>query len=269
MPFSTTIGSLRDGPSDSARINEYHMNYLLILLTTLALTASRPTDRPVKPAAQPVVVLELFTSQGCSSCPPADRVLAELTQQAARSGQAVYGLSFHVDYWDRLGWKDPFSSKQFTDRQRQYDRALKTQTYTPQLVINGRENVIGGQRGRIEQAIQTIQKQPASAFIGVDGSVARAGEQVVVNYTLSTSGPYRVNVALVQREARTAIDTGENGGRMLVNTNVVRQFKTVEQSAPSGRVSLPFPADVKPDQTAVLVYVQRTDTGQVVGAKWM
>lgn len=245
------------------------MNYLIILITALALTASRPTDRPTKPAAQPVVVLELFTSQGCSSCPPADRALQELTQQAAQLGQAVYGLSFHVDYWDRLGWKDPFSNKQFTDRQRQYDRALKTQTYTPQLVINGRQDVIGGQRGRIEQAIQTIQQQPASDFIGVDGSSARTGGQVEVKYTLSANGPYRVNVALVQREARTAVGNGENGGRTLVNTNVVRQFKTVDQPSTTGNVTLPLPTDVKPDQTAVLVYVQRTDTGQVVGAKWM
>ncbi len=245
------------------------MHYVLILLTLFALTASRPADRPVKPAAQPVVVLELFTSQGCSSCPPADRLLQELTQQAARSGVAVYGLSFHVDYWNRLGWQDPFSTKQYTDRQRQYDRILKTQTYTPQLIINGQQDVVGGQRNRIEQAIQTIQKQPASAFVGVDGRVVRAGKLATLTYELSAAGPYRVNVALVQREAHTTVAAGENGGRTLVNTNVVRQFKTVEQSGLSGRVSLPLPDGLTADQTAVLVYVQRTDTGQVVGAKWM
>lgn len=103
-------------------------------------------------------MLELFTSQGCSSCPPADHALQEITQKAGRAGQSVYGLSFHVDYWNRLGWQDPFSTKQFTNRQRQYDRALNSQTYTPQLVINGRQGVIGGQRAKIEQAIQTIQK---------------------------------------------------------------------------------------------------------------
>lgn len=240
------------------------MNYLLILLTFFGMATPK---KPAKPAPQPVVVLELFTSQGCSSCPPADKALQDITQQAARSGKLVYGLSFHVDYWNRLGWQDPFSSKLFTDRQRQYDRTLSSQTYTPQLVINGRQDVIGGQKAKIEQAIQTIQNQPTAAFVGVDGSVARDTKQVTVNYELSTAGPYRVNVALVQKEARTDVKNGENGGRTLVNTNVVRQFKTIDNAEKSGSVTLPLPTGLTTNQTAVLVYVQRTDNGQVVGAK--
>lgn len=247
------------------------MIYALIALFAHVATAlgpaTRPPTQPVRPAKQPVVVLELFTSQGCSSCPPADRVLADLTRQAAQSGAAVYGLSFHVDYWNHIGWQDPFSSKLFTDRQRQYDRTLRTQTYTPQLVVNGRQDIVGGQRGRIEQTIQTIQQQPASAFVGVDGSLVRGANTVTVSYELSVKGPYRVNVALVQNEARTDVKRGENGGRTLVNANVVRAFQTVEQPTTSGRVVLPVPAGLAADQTSVLVYVQRTDTGQVVGAK--
>ena len=243
------------------------MNYLLFLLTACGMAFWAPDKNPVKPAAKPVVVLELFTSQGCSSCPPADRTLQEITQQASRSGQMVYSLSFHVDYWNRMGWEDPFSNKLFTDRQRQYDRALNSQTYTPQLVINGRQDVIGGQKTKIEQAIQTIQKQPASGFIGVEGSLARDAGQITVKYELSAAGPYRVNVALVQKEAHTAVKNGENGGRTLTNTNVVRQFKSVDEAGLSGRLFLPLPTGLSADQTAVLVYVQRTDNGQVVGAK--
>ena len=245
------------------------MNYILTLLAALGMAATllspevKNPSEPAKPAARPVVVLELFTSQGCSSCPPADRALQELTTKV---GSDVYGLSFHVDYWNRLGWQDPFSTRQFTDRQRQYDRALNSQTYTPQLIVNGRQDIVGGNRSKIEQAIAAIQRQPASAFVGVDGQVAYTGNQAVVNYELSASGPYRVNVALVQKEARTAVRTGENGGRTLVNTNVVRQFKTLDQSGPSGSVTLPVPAGLSADQTAVIVYVQRTDSGQVVGA---
>lgn len=245
------------------------MNYFMFLLAVIGLAAPQRADNPVAPAAQPVVVLELFTSQGCSSCPPADQALHDITQKAARTGQAVYSLSFHVDYWNRLGWQDPFSSKLFTDRQRQYDHALNSQTYTPQLVINGRQDVVGGQRAKIEQAIQTIQKQSASAFIGVDGSMTRDSRQVTIKYEVSAVGPYRVNVALVQKEARTAVGNGENGGRTLVNTNVVRQFRTINQSGTSGSVVLPLPDGLKPDQMAVLVYVQRNDTGQVVGAKML
>lgn len=242
------------------------MNYLLTFPIFFTLVALLPAPDTTKPAAQPVVVLELFTSQGCSSCPPADKALQDLTQQATRAGRAVYGLSFHVDYWDRLGWRDPFSAKQFTDRQRQYDRALNTQTYTPQLIINGRQDVIGSQRGRIEQAIQAIQKQPASAFVGVDGSITRDVKQMTIKYTLSAAGPYRVNVALVQKEARTAVKNGENGGRTLVNTNVVRQFKTINEPDMSGNVTFPIPNDLTSEQMDVLVYVQRTDNQQIVGA---
>lgn len=246
------------------------MNQLFIGLLTaglaILLSGSEP-DKPVRPADQPVVVLELFTSQGCSSCPPADRALQEITQQAVRSGRTVYGLSFHVDYWNRLGWQDPFSTRQFTDRQRQYNRSLNTQTYTPQLIINGRQDVVGGQRGRIEQVIQSIQQQPVSTFIGVDGTLVRNAKQVTVHYIVSATGPYRVNVALVQHEARTVVLSGENAGRTLVNTNVVRQFKTIDDPTPSGHVTLPLPTGLTTDQTAVLVYIQRKDNGQIVGAK--
>ncbi len=240
------------------------MTYLLIFLIAIGMEINPPAD---KPAVQTVVVLELFTSQGCSSCPSADKALQDITQQAARSGQAVYGLSFHVDYWNRLGWQDPFSAKQFTDRQRQYDRSLKTQTYTPQLIINGKQAVIGGQRSRIEQVIQATQEQPASEFVDVDGTVSQDAKQVTVNYSLSTAGPYRVNVALVQKEARTPVKNGENGGRTLVNTNVVRQFRTTDEAVKAGRMSLPRPTNLSASQMAVLVYVQRTDSGQIVGAK--
>ncbi len=240
------------------------MKYSLTFLILFELASAKS---PVKPAPQPVVVLELFTSQGCSSCPPADKALQDITRQATRSGQMVYSLSFHVDYWNRLGWQDPFSSKLFTDRQRQYDRALNSQTYTPQLVINGRQDVVGGQRTKIEQAIQTIQRQPASTFVGVEGSVARDMNQVTVKYALSAAGPYRINVALIQKEVRTDVKNGENGGRTLINTNVVRQFKTIDKAEKSGSVSLPLPIGLSNDQTAVLVYVQRVDNGQIVGAK--
>jgi hypothetical protein len=246
------------------------MNYVLALLIFAGMTIGPTPKRPDKPVLQSVVVLELFTSQGCSSCPPADQALHDIAQKAARAGQAVYSLSFHVDYWNRLGWQDPFSSKLFTDRQRQYDRILNSQTYTPQLVINGEKELIGSQKGEIEQAIKTVQQQPVSTFVDVDARLTTDASRVTVSYHLSPSGqtaPCRVNVALVQKEARTAVRNGENGGRTLVNTNVVRHFKTIDRPGTSGSISLPLPANLTPDQTAVLVYVQRTDTGQIIGAK--
>ena len=101
----------------------------------------------------------------------------------------------------------------------------------------------------------------------VEASLKKQGSQVTVSYGLSDTGPYRINVALVQKEAHTAVKNGENGGRTLVNTNVVRQFKTVDNPAKSGTATLPIPNDLSTDQAAVLVYVQRTDNQQIVGAK--
>ncbi|QJD77656.1 DUF1223 domain-containing protein [Spirosoma rhododendri] len=238
------------------------------MLTLLLLTSLLAGPKnPGKPMARPVVVLELFTSQGCSSCPSADQTLKQITDQANASGQAVYGLSFHVDYWNRLGWRDPFSSASFTNRQRQYDRALNTQTYTPQLIINGRQDIVGSQSGRIQQSIRAIQQQPAAAFVGIDGKVTdRANGQIAVQYELGSDGPYRLNAALVQKEVQTVVKNGENGGRTLTNTNVVRDFKTLEKPGRSGQVLLTVPPGLRTEQTAVLLYIQRTDSGQIVGA---
>lgn len=238
---------------------------MLALLLLLSLLAG--PKNPGKPMTRPVVVLELFTSQGCSSCPSADQTLKQITDQANASGQAIYGLSFHVDYWNRLGWRDPFSSAPFTNRQRQYDRALNTQTYTPQLIINGRQDVIGSQSGRIRQYIHAVQQLPASTFVSIDGKITdRANGQVAIRYELGSDGPYRLNAALVQKEVQTAVKNGENGGRTLTNTNVVRDFKTLDNPGHSGQVSLTPPPGLRTEQTAVLLYVQRTDTGQIVGA---
>jgi hypothetical protein len=141
---------------------------------------------------------------------------------------------------------------------------LKTQTYTPQLIINGRQDVIGGQKGRI---LQLIQQQPASPSAEIIGKAVYAPGQVTVTYTLSETGPYQVNAALVQREAQTTVRTGENGGRTLRNVNVVRQFTSVTPTSTSGSLTLNLPAGLTSEQTALLVYVQRTDNLQIVGAK--
>jgi hypothetical protein len=239
------------------------MNKVFSTLLLLSLTALLSMTTPDRPAPQPVVVLELFTSQGCSSCPPADHVLRELSQQGSYAGKNVYGLSFHVDYWNRLGWQDPFSAKEFTDRQRAYDRRLKTQTYTPQLVINGQQEAIGGQKGRI---LQLIQQQSPVSSVEITGNTAYSSDQVTVTYALSTAGPYQVNAALVQREAETDVRNGENSGRTLRNVNVVRQFKSVTPAGTSGSLNLPLPTGLARNQTALFLYVQRTDNLQIVGA---
>ncbi len=169
-------------------------------------------DRPV--------VVELFTSQGCSSCPPADAYLKDLADQRPD----VLPLAFHVDYWDRLGWKDPYSSRGATDRQRGYAmRFGTTQIYTPQMVIDGTRQAVGSNRARVSLALDAAATHATPA---VPLRLGREGGSLAIAIG---AGEGSGSVLLVgfdpQRE--TAVERGENGGRTLVQTNIVRSFEQI------------------------------------------
>jgi hypothetical protein len=220
----------------------------LIGLATFAAPAARAAERPV--------VVELFTSQGCSSCPPADAVLAEL---AKRPG--ILALAFHVDYWDRLGWKDPFSSPMATARQRAYARQFGLRTvYTPQMVVDGADELVGSDRRAVARALDRAKARAAEPGIGVD--LRREGGSVVVRVA-SVAVPARVSVQLVSFAPAhvTRVTAGENGGRMLANANVVR---TVEALGVAG----PEPAEWRAGADPALGYAALLlgADGRVLGA---
>jgi hypothetical protein len=186
----------------------------LIGLAAFAAPAVRAAERPV--------VVELFTSQGCSSCPPADAVLAEL---AKRPG--ILALAFHVDYWDRLGWKDPFSSPMATARQRAYARLLGLRTvYTPQMVVDGADEFVGSDRRAVARALDRAKARAGEPGIGVE--LRREGGFLVVRVA-SVAAPSRIAVQLVAFAPAhvTRVTAGENGGRVLANANVVRAVDTL------------------------------------------
>ena len=168
-------------------------------------TASSFRERKTKPALNKqgfiktgdknVAVLELFTSQGCSSCPPADRLLGTYT-----SKENVIALSFHVDYWDRLGWKDPFSSKAFTERQYNYASAMKAEVYTPQLVINGQSEMIGSDESKISAAVKKVLAEEPDAALSIKAMKPENG-QVNINFVASgNTGNSILNIALIQKK---------------------------------------------------------------------
>ena len=175
-------------------------------------------------ADDPKVVLELFTSQGCSSCPSADAYLGEL----AATRDDVVALSYHVDYWNYIGWEDRFATAETTTRQRDYGRALGiAYVYTPQLVIDGKRHEVGSNRRAVKQAI----------------AVSKAVKARRVPVTLTSSAPDRLTVEIgesdgyygaatiwlvsVDRKHKTTVDAGENRGRTLVNHHVVRDFRSI------------------------------------------
>jgi hypothetical protein len=172
------------------------------------------------------VVIELFTSEGCSSCPPADALISEL----GSSTKSVIPLAYHVDYWNHLGWADPFSSHQWSERQSDYARAMNLDgEYTPQMVIGGAWQCGGSDAGSIERAVAAARSQPALGRTSIQTSLAAAGSrklQVKVNAQLLTAGPGRLVVMLAIYESGlvSKIGAGENGGREITYDYTVRKL---------------------------------------------
>lgn len=191
-------------------------------------------------AGSPVAVVELFTSEGCSSCPPADRVLGDVIREAENANRPVYALSFHVDYWDRLGWKDPFSDARWTGRQRAYATQFRTggRVYTPQVVVNGSQQTVGSKSAEVRQLIETALQTPATTEMA--GSAHRDGQGIRVEVT-ATGAPVgaQMLIAVAEDERTVAIERGENRGTEAVHHHVVRAMVTADAPGSTGRIRLP------------------------------
>ena len=197
------------------------MRLMLGALFVAAALAAAPFSAR---ADSPKVVLELFTSQGCSSCPSADEFLGEL----AAERDDVVALSFHVDYWDYIGWEDRFATEETTERQRDYARQLGiAYVYTPQLVIDGASHVVGSKRHAVKNAI-AVSKADKKRRVPV-ALTSNAPDHLTIKIGNSDGyyGAATVWLVSVDREHETAVDAGENRGRTLLNFNVVRDFRPI------------------------------------------
>lgn len=213
-------------------------------------------------------VVELFTSEGCSSCPPADALLSRIATEARENGQHVYPLSFHVDYWNRLGWTDPFSSPTYSERQRAYADAMHLRgVYTPQMVVNGRQEFVGSDASKAHSAIAAALEHPSSVTIDLT-QAGFTSEGVVVRYMITGApGGSALNVALVERNLTVEVPRGENSGRTLHHDNVVRSLRSIELSrSGGGEMRLSPTASVVPDNCSVVAYVQNPETMEILGA---
>ena len=207
-------------------------------------------------ADQPVVV-ELFTSQGCSSCPPADKILGELAER-----DDVIALAMHVDYWDYLGWKDKFADPAYTKRQRAYARAKGERTiYTPQMVIGGTDHVVGSRPMKISNLVRKHAKKDAL----VDVKLSKSGGQIVIEATPAGTIRGGAVVQLVTFVPKSTVDIrrGENAGRKLTYHNIVRDVAVLGKWNGSGtyRATAKAPADAQ-----VVVLVQSPGAGPILGA---
>ncbi len=236
----------------------------------MATTEARDAAKVDKAAENftPFAVVELFTSQGCSSCPPADRLLKKLIQSSEESGKPVYALSFHVDYWNYLGWKDPYSQPLFSERQRRYAQVFGLRgIYTPQMIVNGRDEFVGSRAETAKSIIQKALAQKAVCKIAIN-KIIRRDEAIVVRYEIRGDLNNAVlNLALVQKDSETDVERGENRGRRLESVNIVREFVSIELTdVKSGEQSLNLPETVDPGQLSVIAFVQDAATMKISGA---
>ena len=226
----------------------------------VATPAAAPTTA-IKTAYKPFVVLELFTSEGCSSCPSADEALREV---AGRDG--VLAVGFHVTYWNRLGWKDAFSVPAFDDRQYKYAEKFKASgVYTPQLVVDGEDEFVGSKKSQLDKAIQKSLSQTPTA--GVELSTVKKDNSIVADYQLAGDlANKELHLALVERNVVSKVSRGENSGRTLRHDNVVRDFQTVDiQSGASGKYTFSLLPAYNLANCLVIAYLQDKTTSKIVG----
>ena len=213
---------------------------------------------------EPIAVIELFTSQGCSSCPPADKLLAQTIKNS--SGKKIFALSFHVDYWNRLGWPDPFSNAAFSKRQNDYVNALHTNgAYTPQIVVNGIKEFVGSDKTSLNRTLNEELNNKSNANFSKLSVLVMADKKLKISYTLQGKfADCKINVALISKTETTVIKRGENGGTTLTNENVVKQFVT-EKANSTGEITLATSPAYINENLGVIIYVQQNDF-KIIGA---
>ena len=227
----------------------------LLLLHTLPASAQQP------------VVIELFTSEGCSSCPPADALLAELSRQRMAGNAELILLGEHVEYWNSLGWIDRFSSSVFTQRQNDYVQQLHLATaYTPQIVIDGQLQGVGNNVAAVQRMIAEASNTPKPATVSLH-FLSPEKLRVVVQDSGHTR--QQVILAITEDDLTTNVRGGENGGRVLKHSAVVRKLETLGSTS-DGKfetaVKLPAKSDWKKADLRALVLVQNRSSGLILGA---
>lgn len=223
-----------------------------------------------------VAVVELFTSQGCSSCPSADETLRQIASLSEKGELPVYVLSFHVDYWNRLGWNDPYSDALYSNRQRGYASAIgSTRIYTPQMIVSGTIEFVGSDKPKAHAAISKSlgQQTLSTVTLKVVKNSTEGGVKVgsiTVQYDIAgvTEGMV-LNVALVQTPKPNMVPRGENAGRELAHVNVVRAFESIRISQTAGTIELKVSEDVDASTAKVIGFVQNPRSLAVNGAGYV
>ena len=235
--------------------------FLLFRPATHAADSARPTRTPV--------LLELFTSEGCSSCPPADTLLAKLDELQPVTGVTVIALEEHVDYWDHQGWRDPFSSADFTTRQQRYAGTLHIESpYTPQMVIDGHSEFVGNDSQRALLELANVARSPKTPVHVV--LKEKSGDRISLAVNVAAGSTGEVLLAIAETGLVSDVARGENAGRNLKHSAVVRKLSTIGKLKSgegfSAEPLVKLSKQWKPENLRAVVFVQENTSGKVLGA---
>lgn len=251
-----------------------HIYITFILLSSLAIMAfssvsnknSDNEDLEEEAIYTPIVVLELFTSQGCSSCPSADLLLQKVKKEYK---DEVFALSYHVDYWNYIGWKDPFSQAKYSEKQNEYNIKLRNRSnYTPQLIINGKEHFVGSNSSVMYEKINSYKKFKTANSVQLE-MPAIDQNSVVFNYKIQGSTKNKViRTLLVIDERATEVKRGENKNRTLQNSNIVVAEKAFSIEDEKGTMKISIPKIVRQsDRLNLIVLIENENYDITAAAK--
>jgi hypothetical protein len=246
-----------------------------------AKTASETDQQAAPTNGKRPVVVELFTSEGCSSCPPADVLLSRLQDTQPIAGAEIITLSEHVDYWNHLGWRDPYSSAQFTARQQRYAEISRGEdSYTPEMFVDGQKGFVGSNESQARAAIATAVDAPAATVtLSLEKAASRPGRSEiglavrVDNVPAGKGeGPLDVMLAITENGLRSSVKAGENNGRTLLHTSVVRKLMSVGSINPKNSRSFSAQHVVRADSSwhadhlRAVVFIQDKSSMRILGA---
>jgi hypothetical protein len=263
------------------------MKYLLALLAlvsfgllaTQVVIPGRNSQANLAPNSDRVpVIVELFTSEGCSSCPPADTLLKKLEQQQPIASTEIIALEEHVDYWNSLGWMDPFSSPQFTSRQQQYSTSLRTEgAYTPQMIVDGSAELVGSRGSQAQKEIESASRSPKAK---IEITPKNSGDVRSQKFTVrvdklggvTPGDSAEVWLAVTESNLHSAVTAGENRGEDLQHASVVRRLQKIGEAKAAGEFSFSgetiakLDSNWKRENIRVAVFVQEKKSRRVLAA---
>lgn len=234
--------------------------FIMLFLLTGNTIFSQTSDK------KGFALLELYTSEGCSSCPPADELSGKIQNEL--KDKNVYVLAYHVDYWDKQGWKDIFSNATYTQRQYDYAKFMgKDPIYTPQVIINGKIDYVGSQETSLRNGIKSALVKPALANVSLETN--QNDTNLSVNYNVEgTSKNSRLFIAVVQKEAKSNVKRGENANRVLLHYQIVRQLQSVDlNKVKKGTANVHLPKNFNAQDFEIIGFVQDMNSGAILGVK--